>query len=188
MTSIRMAPVLTLMVIIYFFIGSFAISFHENFFQPPGNDEQIPVTIDYLCYCSLVPTTIPFLACTFIILYSVPHVELVSSSSKVLIGLLITCFLDLSSRFIAWGCFNMPVVETGPISLLVFVYLLHVLLFPNVHSPYININEKYILGFIIIIMAASAGIYSILPIICGFISYIFLAPIYCPNEIKPKQD
>ena len=191
LSSFRLAPILTSLVVVYIIVGTSAIAFREDDYETEEqkNPENI-VTFESVCYCALVPSSMVFLICTLIVLYSVPHVELVSSSAKILFGLLITAFLDIAFRYVAWGFFNIPVEETGPISILFFLYLLLILLFPNVYSPYFNIREKYILGFIISIMALTSGLASLVPIACGFITYFLFAPIYCPRRTDEheKQD
>ena len=192
LSSFRLAPILTTLVVIYIIVGSSAIAFHDddNYETDEETDPNI-VTFESVCYCALVPSTITHLICTLIVLYSVPHVELVSSSTKILFGLLITSFLDIALRYLAWGFLNIPVEETGPISILFFLYLLLILLFPNVYSPYFNIREKYILGTIISIMAIKSVVASLIPIACGFITYFLFSPIYCPSNAESehsKQD
>lgn len=183
LNSLRGSPVLSILFCIDFVLGPMMIVLREDIF-PPNEDEPIPFSIQYLVFCAFIPSTVISLACTLITLYSVKFIELVSSSLKVLIGILITIVLDIASRYIAWQFFELQVAESGPVSILVFLYLLQILLFPNVNSPFIGTGEKYILGILLVIMIFLSGITAIIPAICGFVVYLFFAPMYCPKHEK----
>ena len=132
----------------------------------------------------IIPSNIGTSIATLLILFSVKPIELVSGTLKTVIIIAISYLIDVAIRTASLFA-KIDLNTYGPISILACLLFLYSITFPTIKSKIFPANEKI---FLLVLLASTVvfnGIYTIIPILCGFVSFALLSPLITS---KPKSN
>lgn len=181
MRNLSGSPILSILFVVFFISGPMLIAISGELSSSP---ESI-FNKDFIK--AVVPGDIFVYGIALAVIFSTRFIEHVAGSIKVIFVILITYAFDVGARVLFRQLSNYPVYGSGPFSLMTSLLCLYCIMFPSIRSDVIAFNVKSLLLFLIVLLTLMNGASTFLPVVCGFITFIFISPLFVPVVDKEEK-
>lgn len=161
----------SILLVLYLVSGPMMIAVREELINQPDSIINKPY------FQILAPSSIFIFITTLYVFYSVRFVEMLIGIFRTLLLIFGSLSFDCGIRFIFLLKLNITIRSTGPFALTTALLCAYCILFPTYKSPILNISDKLEILLIILIPGLLDDIFAIIPILCGFLSFIILSPL-----------
>jgi hypothetical protein len=165
---IRGAPILSSIFAASLLMGPMSVILRSDFLADPESAFHLSIVR------AIVPANFVVLALTWVILYSLRHIELVLGSPRTITFGGFSLLIDIIVRSGLKALFRVPLPGSGPYAFLTTMLCLYCVHMPTVDGSLIAVNEKTLLAILLGLAVICDEVVALGSLLTGFCVFLFV--------------